>query len=77
MKFQIQRARDYYQKAEEGIKYLIPDSRLPVWSALILYQRILKVIENNDYDVFNNRAYVPKTNKIAALPVAWLRAQAL
>lgn len=77
MKFQIQRARDYYQRAEEGIRYLIPDSRLPVWSALILYQRILKVIENNDYDVFNNRAYVPKTKKIAALPVAWLRAQAL
>lgn len=35
MKFQIQRARDYYEQAEYGIRYLIKDSRLPVWASLI------------------------------------------
>ena len=77
MAFQIKRARKYYQEAEKGIKYLIRDSRLPVWASLMLYQGILGVIERNNYDVFNKRAFVPKTIKIASLPIAWLRAQAL
>jgi phytoene synthase len=77
MRFQIQRAREYYNRAEAGIRYLIPDSRWPVWSALMLYQGILKVIERNQYDVFRQRAFVPKAEKLLSLPVAWLRAQAL
>jgi phytoene synthase len=77
MDFQIQRARKYYQEAERGIRALNPDSRWPVWSALMLYQGILDVIEQNQYDVFNKRAFVPTPKKILYLPVAWLRAQAL
>jgi 15-cis-phytoene synthase len=77
MRFQIQRARKYYQEAEKGIRYLIPDSRWPVWAALILYQGILNAIERNNYDVFRKRAFVPLPKKIAQLPVAWLKAQAL
>lgn len=77
MKFEIQRAREYYQSAEHGIRALDSDARWPVWSALMLYQGILDVIERNQYDVFNQRAYVPKLEKMLYLPVAWLRAQAL
>ncbi len=77
MRFQIERARDYYHQAEAGIRYLIRDSRLPVWASLMLYQGILDAIEKNDYDVFNYRAFVPKYKKTLALPIAWLRAQAL
>ncbi len=77
MKFQINRAKEYYQQAEKGIKALNPDGRWPVWSALMLYQGILDVIVQNNYDVFNRRAFVPTPNKILYLPVAWLRAQAL
>ncbi len=77
MAFQIKRARQYYQDAEKGIKYLIRDSRLPVWASLMLYQGILGAIERNNYDVFNKRAFVAKPMKLAALPIAWLRAQAL
>ena len=77
MAFQIKRARQYYQDAEKGIKYLIRDSRLPVWASLMLYQGILDAIERNNYDVFNKRAFVSKPMKLAALPIAWLRAQAL
>jgi phytoene synthase len=43
----------------------------------MLYQGILDVIESNQYDVFSQRAYVPKPKKLLYLPVAWLRAQAL
>lgn len=77
MDFQIQRARAYYKQAEKGIRYLIRDSHLPVWTSLMLYQGILKAIELNDYDVFNKRAFVKKPVKIATLPVAWLRSQVL
>ncbi|MDJ0747124.1 MAG: phytoene synthase [Xenococcaceae cyanobacterium MO_167.B27] len=77
MAFQIKRARKYYKEAERGIKYLIRDSRLPVWASLMLYQGILDAIERNNYDVFNKRAFVPKAIKIASLPIAWLRAQVL
>ena len=77
MGFEIERARAYYQQAEKGIRYLIRDSRLPVWASLMLYQGILDAIERNNYDVFNQRAFVPKYKKTISLPVAWLRAQVL
>ena len=77
MQFQIDRAQDYYKRAESGIRRLNPDARWPVWSALMLYQGILDVIVKNDYDVFNRRAFVPTPNKMLYLPVAWLRAQVL
>lgn len=75
MKFQIDRARKFYISAEKGIKALNRDSRWPVWSALMLYQGILNVIEQNNYDVFSKRAYVPSWKKFGYLPMAWLRAQ--
>ena len=59
MNFQIQRARQYYKDAERGIRVLSRDSRWPVWSALMLYQGILDMIEANEYDVFSKRAFVP------------------
>ncbi len=77
MRFQIQRARKYYLQAERGITALSRDSRWPVWAALMLYQRILDAIESNDYDVFSQRAFVPKPKKLLYLPIAWLRAQVL
>lgn len=77
MRFQIQRARKFYAQAEKGIRALSPDARWPIWAASTLYQGILDVIECNQYDVFTQRAYVPKSKKLLTLPVAWLRAQAL
>ena len=77
MAFQIQRARKFYALAESGISALSEDARWPVWSALMLYSQILNVIERNDYDNFNQRAYVSKPKKVMALPIAWLRAKVL
>ncbi len=75
MRFQIQRALKYYQEAESGIGRLHPDARWPVWTALMLYRKILDVIVENDYDVFNRRAFVPKVRKFACLPQALIRAR--
>ncbi|KPQ35818.1 MAG: phytoene synthase CrtB [Phormidesmis priestleyi Ana] len=75
MRFQIQRALKYYQEAESGISRLHPDARWPVWTALMLYRKILDVIVENDYDVFNRRAFVPKRRKFLCLPKALIRAR--
>jgi phytoene synthase len=75
MKFQIQRARKYYTQAEQGISRLSPDARWPVWAALMLYRQILDVIEKNNYDVFRQRAYVPRLQKLLCLPMAKLYAE--
>ncbi|TAE59201.1 MAG: phytoene synthase [Nostocales cyanobacterium] len=77
MKFQIQRAREFYTKADRGITYLAPDARWPVWAASMLYGQILDVIERNDYQVFSQRAYVPQLQKLRTLPAAWMRSQVL
>lgn len=77
MKFQIKRARQFYVDAERGIRSLNRDSRWPVWTALMLYQGILDVIERNNYDVFSKRAFVPQGEKFIYLPISWLRAQVL
>lgn len=77
MRFQIERPRQFYSKAEKGISYLSPDARLPVWAALMHYSKILEKIERNDYNVFDRRACVPQWQKLRSLPLAWLRAQVL
>ncbi|WP_414545226.1 15-cis-phytoene synthase CrtB [Nostoc sp. CCY0012] len=77
MRFQIDRARQFYTKAERGITYLSTDARWPVWAALMHYSRILTIIEQNDYDVFTRRAYVPQWQKLRSLPMAWMRSQVL
>lgn len=68
MKFQIERAHSYYQSADEGIPLLSKDSRLPVQLARENYSRILNKIEENNYDVFSQRAYLNSTEKLSILP---------
>jgi len=74
MKFQIKRARAYFQEAEAGALELDKDARWPVISALVLYSQILDSIEANDYNNFTKRAYVPKLKKFATLPMSYMRA---
>lgn len=77
MRFQIARARQFFTEAEQGVSLLSPDARFPVWAALMLYRGILEVIEKNQYDVFNQRAYVPNWRKLLYLPLAKLRAEVI
>ena len=72
MAFQVHRAREWFKNSEEGIKWLSADARWPVWTSLRLYRKILNSIENLDYDVFNNRAYVNKTIKAFEIPISFL-----
>ena len=76
MRFQVERARDWFARSEAGVRWLAPDARWPVWASLRLYRGILDVIEELDYDVFNHRAYVPTSGKMLDLPRSFVIAQA-
>jgi 15-cis-phytoene synthase len=73
MKFQIDRTRKYYESATIGINMLNKDSRLPVVLAKENYGRILNKIEENNYQVFNQRAYLNSTEKLSILPKVILK----
>ncbi len=72
MNFQLTRAREWFQKSENGIKWLSSDARWPVWTSLRLYRGILDSIEKLDYDVFNNRAFVKNSVKALEIPISFL-----
>lgn len=72
MRFQIKRARHYYEKADKGICMLNKDSRFPVYLARHNYSRILDKIEANNYGVFDHRAYLSYSEKLSILPRVFL-----
>ncbi len=75
MAFQLERAREWFARSEAGIRWLSADARWPVWTSLRLYRGILDVIEQLDYDVFQNRAYVGRLGKMLELPCSYVIAQ--
>ncbi len=75
MAFQLKRARDWFSRSEEGVRWLSADARWPVWTSLRLYRGILESIERLDYDVFNNRAYVNRWVKLLDIPISYFIAQ--
>ncbi len=72
MNFQLTRAREWFQKSEDGIKWLSSDARWPVWTSLRLYRGILDSIERLDYDVFNNSAFVKNSVTALEIPISFL-----
>ena len=71
MKFQIERAREFYKKSEKGIALLERDARFAVLLASRIYAKILDEIERQNYDVFKRRAHTSFTQKIFSLPRIW------
>jgi 15-cis-phytoene synthase len=63
MRFQIDRAREYYRKAQPGIPMLHHGGRFSVQIASDVYAAILNEIERSDYEVFRRRAVVPARQK--------------
>lgn len=68
MTFQIDRARHFYDQSDLGIPLLSEDSRLPVYLARYNYSRILDKVEENDFNVFEHRAYLNATEKLSIVP---------
>jgi phytoene synthase len=78
MRFQVGRARAYYERAAGGVKYLQGfGSQRMVRLMGAIYGDILREIEARDYDVFRERAYVPGRRKLALAAAAMVRPQAV
>lgn len=68
IKFQIDRARDYYKRSSLGIRLLEDlNSRFVASIMKDIYEGILTSIEKNNYDVFSQRAYVNNLGKLGYL----------
>ncbi len=64
LKFQVARARRYYEEAARGLAMIHKEVRLVIALAYTLYSEILSVIEENEYEVFGKRAYVNTFRKV-------------
>lgn len=67
MKFNIDRARKYYQEAEPGIAMLDKESQFAIYAASAIYSGILGKLEARGCDPFPGRVFVPKGKKIRIL----------
>jgi phytoene synthase len=75
MRFQVQRARAYYLRAEPLAGLLRPAGRAVFLVMLRTYRGLLEAIERRDYDVFSSRVRLGRLHKLwlatRALPVRW------
>lgn len=73
MRFEVQRARDYYQSGWRLVPRLSPAGQAVFLMMARTYRGLLHEIERRDYDVFRSRVRVPRWKKLlfalAALPV--------
>ncbi len=67
MKFQVNRAHEYYKEAEPGIPMLERKSQFAIYSASRIYRGILLKIEARNYDPFQGRVFVPQSRKVRIL----------
>ncbi len=63
MRYQVERARQYYRQSLPGIPLLHTDGRFAVEISAAVYSGILHRIEAMDYDIFAQRAVVPAWRK--------------
>ena len=64
MRFEISRARQLYEVADRGMRYIPRGRRYPVVVARALYAAILDRIEAQGYDVFSRRAETSLARKL-------------
>jgi len=75
MRFQVERARQYYDAAAQLVPLLQPVGRAVFLVLARTYQSLLDAIERRDYDVFSSRVRISSWRKLChalgALPVRW------
>ena len=77
MKFQVERAHDYYREADKGIKMLDRDAQFASLSASKIYRGILAKIELRDYNPFLGRVFIPQAKKVRIVASEALKTKAL
>jgi len=72
LRFQIDRAREFYRSSEMGIPLLADDgSQYTVWLMRHVYAGILDAIEAQGLDVFSQRASTSTPRKLVLAAKAW------
>lgn len=64
MQFQVERARSYYERAEQLFAYLDPCGRPILRTMLDIYGGLLREIERRQFDVFSQRVSLAKWKKL-------------
>ena len=64
---QAGRATEFYQSATRLLPLVSPDSRAALWVLVTIYHRLLRHIEQRNFDVFSTRISVPTYEKLAIL----------
>jgi len=77
MKFQVERAHEYYDDADHGIKMLDRDAQFAIYSASKIYRGILKKIELQNYNPFLGRVFVPQYKKVSIVAGEVIKTKAL
>jgi len=73
----VRRADAFYTSADKGIAMLHPDSMVTVVLMSRNYQKILRRVEDMNYNVFAGRASTSTLTKILAIPSAYIEARRL
>jgi phytoene synthase len=75
MRFEVERARGYYQKAEQVAPLLLPSGRAVFQVMMRIYRGLLEAIAERAYDVFAGRVSLSRWRKVRhlllAFPVKW------
>ena len=64
---QAQRAGQFYKSADALLPLISPDSRAAMWVLVTIYHRLLRHIEQRNFDVFSGRVRVPTYEKLSIL----------
>jgi 15-cis-phytoene synthase len=64
---QAERAGQFYKSAEALLPLISPDSRAAMWVLVTIYHRLLRHIEQRNFDVFSARVRVPAYEKLSIL----------
>jgi len=78
MQYEAARARQYYDKAQAALMALPPHERRALTVAEIMrgvYSRILKKLEDSDYQVFGPRIRLTTNHRLAIAAGIWLRSR--
>jgi phytoene synthase len=75
MAFQAQRAHDYFDEANQGIRLLHTESQFGIRCASRIYRGILHKLEANDYNPFRGRVWLSRPEKMRIIFAEYLNKQ--
>jgi len=73
LEFEAQRARQYYNAAQQLLPLIDDDSQPALWTLVEIYRRLLEKIISRNYDVFSERVRLSAAEKSSVMAKGLLR----